>query len=188
MPMVDLQGEGMGELKLRDAAPADFAAMLALNQAFVSVLSPLDHGGLARLHAQAAMSRVMECDGEVLAFLLALREGADYDSANYRWFGQTYARFLYVDRIVVAAEAQSAGIGVRLYRDVHATAVRQRVPDITCEYDIDPPNPASARFHAALGFREVCRQRLGTDGKMVSRQLLDVRDDVQDKNMPLSGP
>jgi Predicted acetyltransferase, GNAT superfamily len=159
---------------LRDATPADFAAILALNEAFVAVLSPLDGERLARLHAQAALHRVIEQDGRIVAFLLAFREGADYDSPNYRWFAQRHARFLYVDRVVVAGDAQAHGAGSRLYRDVYARASRDGVPLITCEFDIEPPNPASQRFHARLGFREIGRRQLDHGSKTVSLQALDV--------------
>ncbi len=159
---------------LRDATAADFPAILELNEAFVSVLSPLDHARLARLHAQAARHRVIEQDGRVEAFLLALREGADYDSPNYRWFAQRHARFLYVDRVVVAGTTQARGAGSMLYRDLHALAVDEGVPLMACEFDLEPPNPASARFHAKLGFREVGRQTLDGGRKTVSLQLLDV--------------
>jgi len=159
---------------LRDATPADFAAILDLNEAFVAVLSPLDGERLARLHAQAALHRVIEQDGRIEAFLLALREGADYDSANYRWFAQRYARFLYVDRIVVAGSMQARGAGRRLYHDAYAQASRHAVPFLTCEFDIVPPNPVSARFHAKLGFHEVGRQQLDGGSKTVSLQALNV--------------
>ncbi|MFC5437187.1 GNAT family N-acetyltransferase [Rhodanobacter umsongensis] len=159
---------------LRDAVPGDFPAILALNEAFVSVLSPLDGMRLARLHAQAALHRVIERDGRIEAFLLALREGADYDSPNYRWFAQRHARFLYVDRVVVAADSHAHGAGTRLYRDVYARGSRDGVPLITCEFDIEPPNPASARFHARLGFREIGRQQLDGGNKIVSLQALEV--------------
>jgi predicted GNAT superfamily acetyltransferase len=159
---------------LRDATPADFPAILALNEAFVAVLSPLDGARLARLHAQAALHRVIERDGRIEAFLLAFREGADYDSPNYRWFAQRYPRFLYVDRIVVAGSTQARGAGSRLYRELYALAVHDAVPLITCEFDVEPPNPASERFHARLGFREVGRQQLHGGRKTVSLQALDV--------------
>jgi predicted GNAT superfamily acetyltransferase len=159
---------------LRDATPADFPAILALNEAFVAVLSPLDDTRLARLHAQAALHRVIEQDGRIEAFLLVLREGADYDSPNYRWFAQRHARFLYVDRIVVAGTTQARGAGSRLYRDLYALALHDAVPFITCEFDIEPPNPASEQFHARLGFREVGRQQLHGGRKTVSLQALDV--------------
>lgn len=158
---------------LRDATPADFPAILALNEAFVAVLSPLDGGRLAQLHAQAAWHRVIEQNGRIAAFLLAFRENADYDGANFRWFAQRYARFLYVDRIVVAGGGQAQGTGSRLYRDARALASADAVPLITCEFDIEPPNPTSARFHDTQGFREVGQRKLD-GGKIVSMQVLDV--------------
>jgi uncharacterized protein len=161
-------------MTLRDATPADFPAILALNEAFVSVLSPLDEARLARLHAQAALHRVIDIDERIAAFVLVLREGADYDSPNYRWFAQRYARFLYVDRVVVAAGAHARGAGTQLYHDACALALRDAVPVIACEFDIEPPNPASERFHARLGFHEVGRQSLHGGRKIVSLQMLDV--------------
>lgn len=162
---------------LRDATPADFPAILALNQAFVAVLSPLDHARLATLHVAAAWHRVIEHHGVVEAFLLAFREGADYDGANYHWFAERYRRFLYVDRIVVSATAQACGCGRRLYDDLGARAARDRVPLITCEYDIEPANPSSARFHERRGFHEVGRRQLDGSRKLVSMQVreLDLR-------------
>ncbi|HEX5305823.1 MAG TPA: GNAT family N-acetyltransferase [Dyella sp.] len=165
------------QMLIRDAVPADFPAILALNETFVAVLSPLDEARLAHLHAQAAQHRVVERAGEVLAFALTLREAADYDSPNYRWFAARYPRFLYVDRIVVSACAHRLGVGRQLYRDAHAYARVQQVPMLVCEYDIAPPNPTSADFHAALGFAEVGRQMLGA-GKEVSLQALDVAADT----------
>ncbi len=159
---------------LRDARAADFSAILDLNEAFVAALSPLDGEQLARLHAHAALHRVIENDGRIEAFLLAFREGADYDSPNYRWFAKRYARFLYVDRVVVGGGAQARGAGGRLYRDVYAMAAREKVPFVTCEFNLVPPNPASERFHAGQGFREVGRQQLAGGSKTVSLQVRDV--------------
>ncbi len=164
-------------MHIRDATPADFPAILTLNHAFVTVLSPLDEARLAHLHAQAAQHRVIERGGEVLAFLLTLREAADYDSLNYRWFATRYPRFLYVDRIVVGASAQGLGAGRQLYREAYRHALGHALPVLVCEYDIAPPNPASARFHAGLGFREVGTQTLGA-GKQVSLQALEIAGDT----------
>lgn len=158
---------------LRDATPYDAPAILALNETFVAVLSPLDAARLARLAAQAALYRVMEHEGRVVAFLLAMREGAHYDSPNYRWFDARHRHFLYIDRIVVAAGAQGLGVGEALYRDAFGHAIAHEVPVVTCEFDVAPPNPASARFHARLGFREVGRQIVGA-GKEVSLQALEL--------------
>ena len=155
---------------IRDVRPDDFPAILALNAESVHFLSPLDKEKLRHLHAQAAHHRVVEIDGAVAAFLLVLREGADYDSPNYRWFAGQYGQFLYIDRVVVDLRRQGQGLGARLYDDLIEFAKASSVAQLTCEYDLDPPNPASAGFHARYGFREVGRQWLGGGKKQVSLQ------------------
>lgn len=154
---------------LRDARAGDFPALLALNAESVRFLSPLDEARLRHLHAQAAYHRVIEIAGDVIAFLLAFREDADYDSPNFRWFTNQFPQFLYIDRVVVATPAQGRGLGARLYSDIIAFAAARGVTPLTCEFDLDPPNPASERFHRRCGFREVGRQRLAS-GKQVSLQ------------------
>lgn len=160
-------------MRIRPATTADFDAILALNEESVAVLSPLSRERLAQLQGEAAVRRVVEADGAVVAFLLAFREGAAYDSPNYRWFASRYERFLYVDRVVVASAARGRGAGALLYRDVFEFAATHSLGLVTCEYDVEPPNPASERFHARFGFREVGRQRLD-GGKLVSLQAAQV--------------
>lgn len=154
---------------VRDIVPGDAAAILALNLESEAVLSPMDAVRYAHLRSQAACARVVD-DGEVVAFLLVFREGADYDSPNYRWFAERYDTFLYVDRVVVAESHQGKGLGRLLYDDLFAFARACGVPCITCEFDIEPPNEASRRFHARYGFEEVGTQVLAK-GKRVSLQL-----------------
>lgn len=160
-------------MKLRAASAADADAVLALNQESVAVLSPLSRERLTELAREAAVHRVVEADGAVVAFLLAFREGATYDSPNYRWFAERYDRFLYVDRVVVSSAARGRGAGALLYRDVFEFAATHSVGLVTCEYDLEPPNPVSERFHARFSFREVGRQRLD-GGKLVSLQAAPV--------------
>lgn len=161
-------------LHSRAATADDFPAILALNARFESVLEPLDRTQLAALHAEAALHQVIERNGEVVAFVIALRDGARCDSPRYRWFVQRCARLLYVERIVVAPEAQSLGAGGRLYAAVYAMARAERVPFIGADFDSDPPNPAMERFYLRMGFREIARGGLGGGKKTRSRQLLDV--------------
>ena len=155
---------------LRDATHSDFPAILALNAELVRFTSPLDAARLRALHAQAAYHRVVEIDGAAIAFLLALREGADYDSPNYRWFAQRYGEFLYIDRVVVGSSWQGRGFGALLYEDLLVFAQACAVAQVTCEFDLQPPNPASAGFHARFGFREVGTQWLAGGKKQVSLQ------------------
>ena len=154
---------------VRDIAAGDAAAILALNLESEAVLSPMDAARYAHLLSQSAYARVVD-DGKVVAFLLAFREGADYDSPNYRWFAERYDKFLYVDRVVVSHAWHGRGFGRLLYDDLFAFARASGVPCITCEFDIEPPNEASRRFHARYGFEEVGVQTL-PKGKRVSLQL-----------------
>lgn len=162
-------------MTIRDAVPADFAQILALNEAHVHFLSPLDAPRLDLLHGQAAYHRVSDDgSGAVGAFLLALREGQAYDSLNYRWFASRYPRFLYIDRIVIATGQQGRGLGRALYDDLLAFARASDVPLVSCEIDEDPPNPVSMRFHQLRGFREVGSQLVGARRKRVSLQVLSL--------------
>jgi predicted GNAT superfamily acetyltransferase len=155
---------------IRDAECSDFAAILALNEESVHFLSPLGADSLERLQRSAAYHKVVDVDGEIAAFLLAFREGAAYESPNYLWFAARYPRFLYIDRIVVAPAHRGAGFGAKLYDDIAAFAARSSAPWLACEFDIDPPNPASMRFHERMGFHEVGTQTIGGGRKRVSLQ------------------
>ena len=159
---------------LRTTLPQDRQAVLALNLASEAVLSPLTTAGLEALLAQSWHHRVACLDGHVQAFLIALGPGADYDSPNYQWFSQRYADFVYVDRIVVAAPARQAGLAGLLYDDLIAHARAGGIARITCEIDIEPPNPASLRFHNRFGFAEVGTQWVAGGKKRVSLQELQL--------------
>jgi len=158
---------------IRTAAATDFDAIVELNLESEHFLSPMDRSRLVHLDAMAALHLVAEAHGEVSAFLLAFREGAHYDSPNYRWFDTRYVRFLYIDRVVVSSRARGTGLGSALYRGVFDKAEADDVPCVVCEYDVEPPNEASRRFHAGFGFVEVGRQRL-PGGKAVSLQAAPV--------------
>ena len=158
----------------RDATPADFPAILALNEESVHFLSPMTPDRLERLHRESALHRVLTMDGVVAAFVLAFREGADYDSVNYRWFAGRYERFLYIDRVVVAAAFQGLGLGTVLYADLFDFARASAAARVTCEFDVDPPNEASRRFHARYGFVEVGAQAVAGGKKTVSLQAVEL--------------
>jgi len=112
-------------------------------------------------------------NGRVAAFLLAMREGAPYLNDNYGWFAARFSQFVYVDRIVVGSDFAGFGVGSRLYEDLFRYARSQGVKAITCEYNVEPPNPASQRFHAKFGFKELGRQWVGQGTKLVSLQAAE---------------
>ena len=159
-------------MKIRDTQPTDFSQILALNEGSVRFLSPLSAERLASLHDEAVYHRVLDADGRIAAFLMAFREGAAYDSPNYRWFVARYAKFLYIDRVVVSASMQGRGIGKIFYEDLFAFAKSSGTCLVTCEYDVDPPNAPSRRFHEGFGFKEVGSQTAGSAGKRVSLQAV----------------
>jgi predicted GNAT superfamily acetyltransferase len=127
-------------------------ALLELNNAHAQELSWLEPERLEHLVAQAFLARRT---GDLDAFLLAFDQDADYDSPNFVWFRSRYPRFVYVDRIVVAASARGRGCARRLYDDLFEHAVRAGHERVVCEVNSSPPNPASDAFHAALRFIEV---------------------------------
>ena len=140
------------------AATDHFAALLALNEAFVDVLAPLSRERLELLDSLAAYHRVAVDGDDVVGFVLAVGSEADHDSVNFRWFAARCPSFLYVDRVVVSSRRQGSGVGSLLYSDLFAFARRQGYDRVTCEIDTEPPNPRSERFHDRFGFRQVGTQ------------------------------
>ena len=65
-------------------------------------------------------------------------------------------------------------IGSRLYEDLFDCARSQGIKTITCEYNIQPPNPASQRFHDKFGFKELGQQWVALGTKRVSLQAAEV--------------
>lgn len=136
-------------LTTADLAGSDGEALLALNNAHAVELSWLEPEKLAHLVAQAFVARRV---GVADALLLTFDQAADYDSVNYLWFRERYPAFVYVDRVVVADSARGRGLARALYDDLFAAAKAAGHQRIVCEVNSDPPNPASDKFHAALGF------------------------------------
>lgn len=129
--------------------------------------------GALRAIADVALAVVDERDaGTVLGFVLALHPGSDYESENYRWFEARGTDSLYVDRIVIGEESRGRGLGQVLYERVFDAAAEEGRAEVTCEVNIEPPNPGSQLFHRRLGFEEVGRQ--GTKGGSVLVSLLAV--------------
>ena len=162
----------MAAVILRDATAADADRILALNDAEVVQTSVMGRARLDELAALACRFTVADVDGRVIAFLLAMDHAADYDNDNFRWFAARYPRFAYVDRIVVDAAAAGMGVGGRLYRDLFVHARERSLERVVCEYNLDPPNPASKAFHDRFGFVEVGQQRVAGNTKLVSLQQL----------------
>ena len=152
-------------------APAAEPAILALNNAHAVELSWLEPARLTTLVGRAFHARRI---GAAEAFLLAFDQDADYDSPNYLWFRARYPRFVYIDRVAVAATARGRGHARRLYADLIAAAQSAGHSMVVCEVNSAPPNPASDAFHAALGFTEVGQAEIHGGSKTVRYLMLTV--------------
>jgi uncharacterized protein len=142
-------------------------AMLALNQAHVLETSSLDLTGMQALISQAFYLGTCEAGGAE-AFLLAVDQDADYMSPNFLWFRTRYPRFVYIDRVIVAASQRQKGWGRRFYGGLFEAAAAAGHTVVACEVNSEPPNPASDAFHRALGFTEVGSAVLAGRGKTVT--------------------
>ena len=156
-------------IDIRPLREGDLESLVAVNDgAYPAVpITPLDE--FAALVRMGALVLVVD-DGEPAGFLLTMAPGLDYASENYRFFSERSNDFLYIDRIVLAPEARGAGLGSELYGRIFAAATQRGASEVTCEVNVEPPNPASLAFHAALGFAEVARQ--STKGGSVVVALL----------------
>ncbi len=155
---------------LRPLVAADADALAPLNDAAapaVPITAPAD---LARLLDLAGLALGLERDGRLVGFVIAMPPGAAYDSENYRYFESRGVDHLYVDRIVIAADERGTGLGAVLYAAVFSAARQQGRLEVTCEVNLDPPNPGSLAFHERLGFRSVGTQ--ATKGGAVTVSLL----------------
>ncbi len=159
---------------LMDATEKHFPAILELNHDLVHFLSPLDMDSLTKLGNMAEIFKVVEVDGELVAFLITVRENKPYGSVNYKWFLDKYEEFLYIDRVVVSQKYHHIGIGRLIYDEVIKHAKATGIKKITAEIDIQPPNPISLKFHEMFGFKEVGKQVIYGGEKEVSLQMKEL--------------
>ncbi|MHB1172620.1 MAG: GNAT family N-acetyltransferase [Lacisediminihabitans sp.] len=148
------------DARLRDLTAADIPLLLDLNNAAAPAVPMTSQSEMAVLLklSDVSLAAVDEADDRLLGFVLGMKPGSDYQSENYRYFESRGTDHLYVDRIVVAEVARGRGIGRQLYAAVFDLARAEARPEVTCEVNLDPPNPESLAFHARLGFQRIGEQ------------------------------
>jgi len=160
-------------MRVEDALREDLDIVGVLNEAEIPHVNSIDPAGFIWFLEAADYFRVAR-DGDTIAgFLIGFLPGRAYDSLNYRWFGDRYASFLYVDRIVVSPVARGLGVGRKLYEDFAGFGAG-RAERLTCEVNVRPPNEGSLRFHHKFGFTEVGRQETEGGTKEVSLLAMDL--------------
>lgn len=138
---------------LRDATGADVEAVHALNQANLPEVGSCSLERFRWFAERAPYFRLLEVDGRLAGYLIAVTPEVPYDSGNFLWFRERREDFVYVDRIAIAEEHRGRGHGRAFYRDVERFARERGADRVTCEVNVRPRNEASLRFHEALGFR-----------------------------------
>ena len=142
--------------RLRPVEENDIADVLALNEAEVEMLAPMDEPRLHQLRELADRFDVVEVDTAFAGFVITFGPGAAYDSENYRWFQARHGEhFYYLDRFVLTAEHRRRGLGGRVYDEVERAAAAYG--RMTLEVNLVPRNDASLAFHARRGYAEVGR-------------------------------
>ena len=164
-------------IELRDVTPADYRAVVDMNNAAVPAVSETSLDGIAWFAGVSKYFKIAIDRDRLCGFLIALTPDVQgYASENFRWFQARYDDFIYVDRIVVAESARGAGLGQRFYDDLERNA-RGRANRITCEVNIRPPNEGSLRFHVRQGFLQVGTQETEGGKKTVSLLVKQLAND-----------
>ena len=146
-------------MRLRVMREADIPAVAALNAEADPDVNDIGEDGIRNLFAMCDVALVAtDPAGTILAFVMSLGSGHPYESENYRWFEARAVRHQYIDRIVVAPSAKGTGIGSALYASVLERARERGATEVTCEVNVNPPNPSSLAFHERLGFRRLAEQ------------------------------
>ena len=167
--------DGGSDWPLRPLAVGDHAAFVALNNTAVPHVNHLDQCDLINFLAFGASGLVAGPHSCLAAIALTFDQtGRSYASLNYRWFRDRFARFTYLDRIVVAKACRGKGYGRMIHAAIHQAASRAGSTIIGCEVNAKPANPVSFAFHRALGFKECGRQSTedGTKSVILLRKPL----------------
>lgn len=154
-------------LAIRDATERDEAFILALNAASTPAVSEMTYDDYRDILGWSHCILVAEREEAPCGFLILIGPGSAYDSDNYRWFEERFDSHLYIDRIAITEHARGQGVGRAFYEEAARIAARTGDRRLTCEVNVDPPNPQSMAFHERLGFHQR-ETRMSRSGKVVA--------------------
>ena len=148
---------------LRELTVGDIDSLVDINNAGYPAVPRADSEDMRDLFDLCSYRMgVADDEGSLVGFALA--------SENYVFFDSRFENHLYIDRVVLADSARGLGAGTMLYDHLFEFAKAQGRATVTCEVNLDPPNPGSLRFHRRFGFEDVDTQ--ATKGGTVVVQLL----------------
>jgi uncharacterized protein len=148
------------------SALGNLEVFLRLNRECENQLWPATAEQLSAFLRMAYHAAVAQ-DG--VGMLIAFDHEAPYNNSNFAWFKERYVRFVYIDRVAVAASARGRGVARSLYEALIAKARSDNHTILCTEFYSDPPNPQSEAFHSAMGFMTVGHAFLPERGKSIRR-------------------
>ena len=159
-----------GQWELRPITESDVPLLRLINNDAYPAVPRATGDEMSALVDNASWGLVATQADEIAGFVLCFEPGVDYNSENYRFFESTFDSHFYIDRIVIAKPFRGAGLGAALYESVFDEAKKRSANNVTCEVNLDPPNPVSIAFHRRMGFSDVGTQ--DTKGGSVLVQLM----------------
>lgn len=161
-------------MRVRALSEHDIPAILAINLAGYPHISLLSFDEIAELKSQGFRCWVCEnIESVIIGYIFACQYPEDPALPEYK--GEAYlalqdsiqAPFYYIDQVAVATTHRRQGIASILYRQVDQWAADNAFEVLTCEVNVQPPNPDSMAFHQSLGFKAL--KTIGiSDGTVVS--------------------
>jgi uncharacterized protein len=156
---------------IRPCTHDDVDALVAINNSGYPAVPMATSEEIRGLLSMCSLALIAENEnGTPLGFVMAMDPGLDYASENYVFFEARFTNHLYIDRIVLTDDSRGLGLGSQLYEQIFDRARTDGRERVTCEVNLEPPNPGSLRFHRRWGFEDVDTQP--TKGGQVVVQLL----------------
>ena len=141
---------------IRPVASPDCEEILRINAESQPGVAHLYRTELERLVRLKNEHLVIERpNGGVVGYVLAFPSDAPYDGEEFILLTKTsLGPFIYIDQVAVGAAERRTGAASRLYQATEAAALRRGIRELSCEVNLNPPNPGSLAFHRSKGFNQ----------------------------------
>ncbi|MDO9319926.1 MAG: GNAT family N-acetyltransferase [Gammaproteobacteria bacterium] len=90
--------------------------------------------------------------GKLSGFLLSIGAGRAVENFGYMWFQTRFDNFLYVDRVVMVADARRRGMATAMLMEVLQWCRERGIDNLVCQVRDRPANPAGHALCKKLGF------------------------------------
>lgn len=174
---------------IRPLAPTDCEEILRINAESQPGVAHLDRAEFERLVGLKNEHLVMEGPkGGLVGYLLAFPSDTPYDGAEFILLTKTsLGPFIYIDQVAVGATERRTGAAARLYQATEAAALRRGIQELSCEVNLNPPNPGSLAFHRSKGFNQtsVMDTQDGRTVALMSKRLKGGEHRLVKPNQPL---